>query len=144
MSKDKAGKKDKLKHLDLFDMMLKQSQVFRDMVEHFQSAWAPHAPSVVVEASVATSRPTREGASAGKAAPVAKPVGKAVAKKTSAKKTTAKKAAAASTRPAPAAVRKSPRKSAGKAAATPGKPRPVTSRKAAGKPVAASRVAKKK
>lgn len=144
MSKDKAGKKDKLKHLDLFDMMLKQSQVFRDMVEHFQSAWAPHAPSVVVEASVATSRPTGERASAGKAAPVAKPAGKTAARKTTARKTTAKKAAVASTKPAPAAVRKSPRKSAGKAAATPGKPRPVTSRKAAGKPVAASRVAKKK
>ncbi len=57
MSKDKTSKKGKLKHLDLFEMMLSQSQVFRNMVEQFQSAWVPRSPSVVVEAAPSTRRP---------------------------------------------------------------------------------------
>jgi hypothetical protein len=41
MSKDKSHKKDKSKKLDLFSLMLEQSEVFREMVAHFQNAWAP-------------------------------------------------------------------------------------------------------
>ena len=126
MSKDKAGKKDKWKHLDLFDMMLNQSKVFRDMVEHFQKAWMPDAPSVTVSAAVATGSPAKKPAKAAKTTPAAKP-----AKKTGAKK------AAASTKPAPAALKQSPRKSPVRAKAAASQPKPVKSakatRKAAGK-----------
>ncbi|MEP7096674.1 MAG: hypothetical protein ABI748_03360 [Dokdonella sp.] len=41
MNKDKLHKKDKSKKHDLFSLMLEQSEVFRDMVAHFQSVWAP-------------------------------------------------------------------------------------------------------
>ena len=41
MSKDKSHKKDKSKKHDLFSLMLEQSEVFRNMVTHFQSAWTP-------------------------------------------------------------------------------------------------------
>ncbi|MFC5582627.1 hypothetical protein [Rhodanobacter terrae] len=41
MSKDKSHKKDKSKKHDLFSLMLEQSEVFREMVAHFQRAWAP-------------------------------------------------------------------------------------------------------
>jgi hypothetical protein len=41
MSKDKSHKKDKSKKHDLFSLMLEQSEVFREMVAHFQNAWAP-------------------------------------------------------------------------------------------------------
>ena len=127
MSKDKAGKKDKWKHLDLFDMMLNQSKVFRDMVEQFQKAWVPDAPSVTLSAAVATGSPAKKQAKAGKAVPVAKPAKKAGAKK-----------AAASTKPAPAALKQAPRKSASRAKAAASQPKlPVKSakavRKAAGK-----------
>lgn len=132
MSKDKAGKKDKLKHLDLFEMMLNQSQVFRDMVEQFQSAWVPRTPSVVIEAGVTTRRPVEKRAKAAKAAPVAKPAKKRAAKKP-----------AASTKAAPAAVKPSPSKSPVRARAVSGQPKRVTSRKTAGK-AAAGRAAKKK
>lgn len=84
MSKDKGGKKDKLKHLDLFDMMLQQSQVFRDMVEHFQSAWVPQAPSVVIEASMGTHRAAKKPGKPAKVAPVAAPARKSAAKKSAA------------------------------------------------------------
>ncbi|OOG41596.1 hypothetical protein [Rhodanobacter sp. C05] len=43
MSKDKSHKKDKLKNNDLFSLMLEQSEIFRNMVAHFQSAWTPKA-----------------------------------------------------------------------------------------------------
>ena len=124
MSKDKAGKKDKWKHLDLFDMMLNQSKVFRDMVEHFQKAWMPDAPSVTVSAAVATGSPAKKPAKAGKAVPAAKPAKKAGAKK-----------AAASTKPAPAALTQSPRKSPGRAKVAASQPKPVKSAKAARKAV---------
>lgn len=128
MSKDKAGKKDKLKHLDLFEMMLNQSQIFRDMVEQFQSAWVPRTPSVVIEAGVTTRSPAKKQA---KAIPVAKPA-----------KTRAAKKPAASAKPAPTAVKQSPRKSPGKAKAVSSQPK--TPRKTTGKVVAASRSAKEK
>lgn len=133
MSKDKAGKKDKLKHLDLFEMMLNQSQVFRDMVEHFQSAWTPGTHSVLIETGVATPSSGKKQTKAAKAAPVHKP-GKARA---------ARKPAAPA-KPAPAAVKQSPAKSPGRAKAVSTKPKRVTSRKTAGKVAAAGRVAKKK
>ena len=115
MSKDKADKKDKWKHLDLFDMMLNQSKVFRDMVEQFQKAWVPDAPSVTVSAAVATGNPVKKPAKAAKTAPVAKPAKKAGAKKS-----------AAPTKPTPATLKQSPRKSASRA-------KPVKSSKAARK-----------
>ncbi len=135
MSKDKAGKKDKLKRLDLFEMMLNQSQVFRDMVEQFQSAWVPRNPSVTIEAGLATRRPVEEPTKAAKAAHDAKP-----AKKRASRKTTA------AAKPAPTAVKKSSSKSAGKAKATAGSNRPksATPRKTAAKAVSTRRVAKKK
>ena len=122
MSKDKAGKKDKWKHLDLFEMMLNQSKVFRDMVEQFQRAWTPDAPTVTVSAAVATGSPAKKPAKAANTAPVAKPAKKAGAKK-----------AAASTKAAPAALKQAPRKSASRAKAAPSQPKPVKSAKAAGK-----------
>lgn len=39
MTKDKSGKKDKLKKYDLFSIMMEQSEVFRDMVTRYQSAF---------------------------------------------------------------------------------------------------------
>ena len=123
MSKDKAGKKDKWKHIDLFEMMLNQSKVFRDMVEQFQKAWTPDAPTVTVSAAVTTGSPAKKPAKAGKAAPTAKPAKKASAKK-----------AAASTKPAPAARKPSPRKSPGSAKPARGELKPSKAvRKAAGK-----------
>ena len=133
MSKDKAGKKDKLKHLDLFEMMLNQSQVFRDMVEHFQSAWAPRTPSVVIETGVATRSLVKKQTKAAKAVPVAKPAKAHAARKP-----------VASAKPAPTAVKQSPPKSPGKAKAVSTQPKLVTPRKTAGKAAAAGRVAKKK
>ncbi len=142
MSKDKAGKKDKLKHLDLFEMMLNQSQVFRDMVEQFQSAWVPRNPSVVIEAGLATRSPVKKPAKAAKAAkadakaaPVAKP-----AKKRASRKSTA------AAKPAPAAVKQSASKSPAKAKAktAPSRTKQVTPPKSTGKAAATGRVAKKK
>jgi hypothetical protein len=133
VSKDKAGKKDKSKHRDLFEMMLNQSQVFRDMVEHFQSAWTPGTHSVLIETGVATPSLGKKQTKAAKAAPVTKP-----RKVRGAKKPTA---AAQST---PAAVTQSPAKSLGRAKAVSTKPKRVTSRKTAGKVAAVGRVAKKK
>jgi len=133
VSKDKAGKKDKWKHLDLFDMMLNQSQVFRDMVEHFQGAWVPQAPSVVIEASVGTRSAAKKPGKPAKTASVAAPAKKSATKKS-----------AASTKPAPAAVKPPPRKSPGKAKAASSQPKPVAPRKSAGKAAATRRVVKKK
>ncbi len=128
MSKDKAGKKDKLKHLDLFEMMLNQSQVFRDMVEQFQSAWVPRSPSVVIEAGLTTRKPVEKRAKAAKPAPVAKPAKKRASRKP-----------AASAKSAPTAVKPSSPKSAGKA-----RPKQVTPRKTARKAAATGGVAQKK
>lgn len=149
MSKDKAGKKDKWKHLDLFDMMLKQSQVFRDMVGQFQSAWVPQAPSVVIEASMGTAGAAKKPGKTAKAAPVAAPtekpaVKKIVAAKKPAVKKPAVKKAAASAKPAPAASKPSPRKSAGKARSASSAVGTVAARTAKGKATATRRVAKKK
>jgi len=132
--KDKAGKKDKLKHLDLFEMMLNQSQVFRDMVEHFQSTWVPRIPSVVVEADMTTRNPTEKRAKAAKDTPVTKPTKSHAAWKP-----------VASAKPVPNAVvpnavKHSPSKSPSKAKQS----KPVTPRKTAGKAAAARRVAKRK
>lgn len=133
MSKDKASKKDKWKHLDLFDMMLKQSQVFRDMVEQFQGAWSPQTPSVVIEASVGTHGAAKKPAKTAKVAPVAAPP----------KRSTAKKPAAAK-KPAVATVKAAPRKSTGKTKVASSQPKPVAPRKTAGKATATRRVPKKK
>lgn len=133
MSKDKARKKDKLKHLDLFGMMLNQSHVFRDMVEHFQSAWTPKTPSVVVEAAVTTRKPVKKQAKSAKAVPVAKPAAKRATKKS-----------VASSKAAPAAVKPSPRKAPGKTKTAASPSKPVTPRKNAARKVTAGRTAKKK
>ncbi|MFA6232116.1 MAG: hypothetical protein WC617_18405 [Rhodanobacter sp.] len=133
MSKDKADKKDKWKHLDLFDMMLKQSQVFRDMVEHFQGAWVPQAPAVVIETSVGTRSPAKKQARTARVAPVAAPAKKSAAKK-----------AVASTKPALATVKPSSRKSPGNARAASSVAKPAAPRKTAGKAVAGRRLLKKK
>jgi hypothetical protein len=117
VSKDKSGKKDKWKHHDLFDMMLNQSQVFRDMVEHFQKAWVPKAPTMVIEAAVGTRHPERSHA---KAAPAAK-----AAKKASPRKAAPKAKAKAK----PASTSRSTLKPSGGAKAT-------SARKAAGKTTA--------
>ena len=132
MSKDKAGKKDKLKNLDLFEMMLNQSQVFRDMVEHFQSAWAPLTPSVVIESGVATGSPVKKRTKAAKAAQVAKPA-----------KSYAVRKSAPSAKRAPTATRQSPSKSPGNAGAIANQSKRVTPRKTSGKVPAAGRVTKK-
>lgn len=76
MSKDKAGKKDKWKHLDLFDMMLNQSKVFRDMVEQFQKAWVPNAPSVTVSARRRRHRQPGEEADQGRKSRTGRQAGK--------------------------------------------------------------------
>lgn len=134
MSKDKAGKKDKWKHLDLFDMMLKQSQVFRDMVEHFQSAWTPQAPSVRVEASVGTRSTAKKP---GKAA-------KAPSSKAPARKSAVKKKSATTKKPAVASGKASTAKSTGKTRVAASQPKPVTARKSAGKATATRRATAKK
>jgi hypothetical protein len=133
VSKDKAGKKDKLKHLDLFEMMLNQSQVFRNMVEHFQSAWTPGTHSVLIETGVATPSVGKKQPKAAKAAPVAKPA-----------KARASRKPVAPAKSRPTEVKQSPVKSPGKGKAVSTKPKRVTPRKTAGKVAAASRVAKKK
>lgn len=119
MSKGKLHKKDKLKKHDLFSLMLEQSEVFREMVAHFQNAWAPkkflnkldeaiHA-GPVSETTVAK-KPKRAAKSAkkpvAKVAPAAKKpavaTGKSSVKKTSgaksAKPVVAKKSAARTAR----------------------------------------------
>ena len=103
MSKDKSHKKDKSKKHDLFSLMVEQSEVFREMVAHFQAAWVPKKFSNKSDDAVSAGpaaetvlakRPTRAAAS------VKKPVAKAPAK--------SKKASAASTAKKPAtATRKS-------------------------------------
>ncbi len=138
MSKDKAGKKDKWKHLDLFDMMLKQSQVFRDMVGQFQSAWVPQAPSVVIEASVGSPSAAKKPGRATKVAPAAAP-----ARKSAAKKPVAKKAVAAK-KPALAPVKPSSRKSSGNTKAASSSVKSAAPRKTAGKAAATRRVTRKK
>ncbi len=131
MSKDKAGKKDKLKHLDLFEIMLNQSQVFRDMVEQFQSAWVPRNPSVVIEAGVATRSPVKKPAKADKADAKATPAAKPAKKRASRKSTAAAK-------PAPATVKQSASKSPAKAKTAARRTKQATPAKSTG------RVAKKK
>ncbi len=63
MSKDKTGKKDKLKKYDLFSIMLEQSSVFRSMVERFQGAFGfgheSSEPVVVADAVSSPSRPRK-------------------------------------------------------------------------------------
>jgi hypothetical protein len=99
MSKDKSHKKDKSKKHDLFSLMLEQSEVFRDMVAHFQRAWAPKMFSNKHD-EVADTASTSEKVISKKPARVAKPVKKPAAKvaptakkpATSAKKKVVKKA----------------------------------------------------
>ncbi len=127
MSKDKSHKKDKSKKHDLFSLMLEQSEVFRDMVAHFQSAWAPKmfvhmsgeaANTAPASETVVAKKPTRAARSAKKpvtkkVAPVSK---KAVAapatkKPAIATKKSAKKASGAKS-PAPVVTKKSAVKTA--------------------------------
>lgn len=119
MSKDKSGKKDKLKHYDLFEMMLSQSQVFREMVAHFQEVWVPGALSEVAEAT-ATNRPQAKTAKRGKVAPVAKPTRKRTPGK-----------AASSAKATAAVTGKPPKKTPGRKA--PASKKPATPAKTVGK-----------
>jgi len=130
MSKDKSHKKDKSKKHDLFSLMQEQSEVFRDMVAHFQNAWTPklfaHKGDEVIHTDAAAKtviakKATRSAKSAkkpvAKAAPASKkPKAAATAKKPAAKKSSVKKTPAAkSTKPIAA------KKSAAKAARHPAK-----------------------
>ena len=109
MSKDKSHKKDKSKKHDLFSLMQEQSEVFRDMVAHFQNAWTPKlfahkgneaAHTDAAAKTVIAKKPTRLVKSAKKPAAKAVPASKkpkaaATAKKPAAKKSSVKKAPAA-------------------------------------------------
>ncbi|OOG53593.1 hypothetical protein B0E48_14975 [Rhodanobacter sp. C03] len=113
MSKDKSHKKDKSKKHDLFSLMLEQSEVFRNMVTHFQSAWTPkmfsnkhdeNTHTAPVAEKVIAKKPPRAAKSAKKpvakvvpAAKKVKPVAASIAKKpaAAARKNSAKKTPAA-------------------------------------------------
>lgn len=134
MSKDKSHKKDKSKKHDLFSLMLEQSEVFRDMVAHFQSAWAPKM-FVHMSGEAANTAPASETVVAKKPTRAAKSAKKPVAKKVA---PVSKKAAAApATKKLVIATRK---KSAKKASGAKSSPSVVT-KKSAVKP--ARRPAKK-
>jgi len=128
MSKDKSHKKDKSKKHDLFSLMLEQSEVFRDMVAHFQSAWAPKmfvhmrgeaANTAPASETMVAKKPTRAAKSAKKpstkkVAPVSKKAVAAPATKKSAiatKKKSVKRASGAKS-PTPAVTKKSAVKTA--------------------------------
>jgi len=116
MSKDKSHKKDKSKKHDLFSLMLEQSEVFRDMVAHFQSAWAPKVfvHSRVVAADTA---PASEAAAAKKPTRAAKSAKKPAVKKVAAVKKVV--AAPAAKKPATATRKKSVKKASGAKSSTP-------------------------
>jgi hypothetical protein len=125
MSKDKSHKKDKLKKHDLFSLMLEQSEVFRDMVAHFQNAWTPklfaHKGDEAIHTDVAAKtviakKATRSGKSAkkpvAKAAPASKkPKAAAAGKKPATKKSSVKKTPASKSAK-PVAEKKSTEKTA--------------------------------
>jgi Uncharacterized C-terminal domain of topoisomerase IA len=110
MSKDKSHKKDKSKKHDLFSLMLEQSEVFRDMVAHFQSAWAPKM-FVHMSGEAANTAPASETVIAKKATRAAKSAKKPATKKVA---PVSKKAVAAPATKKPAiATKKSAKKAAG-------------------------------
>ncbi|WP_254058457.1 hypothetical protein [Dyella sp. S184] len=125
MSKDKSHKKDKSKKHDLFSLMQEQSEVFRDMVAHFQNAWTPKlfahkgneaAHTDAAAKTVIAKKATRSAKSAkkpvAKAAPVSKkPKAATAAKKPATKKSSVKKAPA-SKNAKPIAAKKSTAKTA--------------------------------
>ena len=116
MSKDKSHKKDKSKKHDLFSLMLEQSEVFRDMVAHFQSAWAPKM-FVHVRGEAANAAPASETVVAKKKTRAAKSAKKPVTKKVA---PVSKKAAAAPATKKPViATKKSARKASGAKSSTP-------------------------
>jgi len=130
MSKDKSGKKDKLKKHDLFALMLDQSEAFREMVAHFQEVWGPGNSSVNVEL-IAGKIPE---AKAVKAKKPARTVRTAASKPVT-------KAAATSKKTKPAVTAKSPKaskKTAGTAHSAK-KAKPAITRKPAAKTVKASK-----
>lgn len=117
MSKDKSHKKDKSKKHDLFSLMLEQSEVFRDMVAHFQSAWAPKmsvhmsgdaANTAPVSGTVIAKKPTQAARSAKK--PVTKKVASVLKKAV---------AAPATKKPVIATKKKSARKASGAKSSAP-------------------------
>jgi hypothetical protein len=127
MSKDKSHKKDKSKKHDLFSLMQEQSEVFREMVAHFQNAWTPkvfaHKGNEAIHTDTAAKpvmakKATRSAKSAKKpvvkAAPASKkPKAAATAKKPAAatSKNSVKKTSAAKSAK-PAAAKKSAAKTA--------------------------------
>lgn len=133
MSKDKSHKKDKSKKHDLFSLMLEQSEVFRDMVAHFQSTWAPKM-FVHMSGEAANTAPASETVVAKKPTRAAKSAKKPAAKKVA---PVSKKAVAApATKKPVVATRKSARKASGAKS-----PAPAVTKKSAVK--AARRPAKK-
>lgn len=127
MSKDKSHKKDKSKKHDLFSLMLEQSDVFREMVAHFQNAWAPKKLLNKLE-EVIHARPLSEAVIAKKPKRAVKSAKKPVAKVA----LTSKKATATPAAKRPAiATRKSNVKKAPSAKGA----RPVVAKKSTAKKV---------
>jgi hypothetical protein len=120
MSKDKSHKKGKSKKHDLFSMMLEQSEVFREMVMHFQNVWIPRKPPGKSDEAAS---PSPETAIAKKPARTARS-----AKNKTASATRKAKAAPAAKKPAAAT-----RKDSGKKAPAAKSSKPVASVKVAGK-----------
>lgn len=114
MSKDKSHKKDKSKKHDLFSLMLEQSEVFREMVAHFQNAWAPKKFLNKLDEAI-NAGPVSEAVIAKKPKRAAKPAKKPVAKVAP----TSKKTAPAAKKPAVAASKSNVRKTSGAKSAKP-------------------------
>lgn len=133
MSKDKSHKKDKSKKHDLFSLMLEQSEVFREMVAHFQRAWAPEKFLNTLDEAINAS-PVAETVIAKKPKKAAKSAKKPVAKAAP----TSKKAPAApaAKKPAVATAKSAVKKASGAKSA-----RPVATKKSVAK--TARRPAKK-
>jgi hypothetical protein len=133
MSKDKSHKKDKSKKHDLFSLMLEQSEVFREMVAHFQRAWAPEKFLNTLDEAIGVG-PVAGAAIAKKPKKAAKAAKKPVAKVAQASKKSA--VAPAAKKPAVAAAKSDVEKTSGAKSA-----KPVATKKSVAK--TARRAAKK-
>lgn len=152
MSKEKSGKKDKLRKYDLFSIMLEQSSVFRGMVERFQGAFGfgheTQEPLVVADAVSSPSRP-RKGVKTNKRARAAAGAKSGAAKKPAGNVTKAPPEAATAAKPKAAAKKAAAKKTPAPAKKTARKSAPKTAKekapsKPAKKPVKRKAVAPKK
>jgi hypothetical protein len=135
MSKDKTGKKDKLKKYDLFSIMMDQSAVFRDMVTRFQSTFgfqtsAAETSPEIVERPFSRSAKTRKAA---KTISRVKPAAEAVSSRKPAKaapvRASTKKVAAKKSAPAKKVVRPATKKAAAKPVRKPSSRKAAASKK---------------